>query len=318
MHEDAMPWYVRGVIGIGAWVTAVVLIALGAAFVFALLDLESGAAFALFGAVFFALGLYLLWQGPSGVFGQQLGIATAAAGAAMIAGGLAVEAESLWVGCAVAVAAGGAIVAATTDRILQFLAAALVLGFYVAALLEARSSQALDLVALATPAGLLLLLYPPRRDLMPTAVALLFTFPFVTVFLMADTYWMRNLETGGTFARILHIVLFLGLVYLHARRGADNRANLQVLAFAVAAVLVCLLLPPGGSAAMLILMLAYVIGSKTFALLGAALQAQFIVRYYYSLEMNLLDKSLLLMGVGTLLLALWWLLRRNARGKVPA
>lgn len=153
---------------------------------------------------------------------------------------------------------------------------------------------------------------------MPTAVALLFTFPLVTVFLMDDAYWIRNLEMRDTFARILHIVLFLGLVYLHARRGGDNKANLQVLAFAAAAVLVCLLLPPGGSAAMLILMLAYVIGSKPFALLGAALQAQFIVRYYYSLEMNLLDKSLLLMGVGALLLALWWLLRRTERGKVPA
>jgi uncharacterized membrane protein len=316
MHEDTMPWYVRWVIGLGAWVTAVVLVALGAAFVFSLLDLDSEAAFALFGAVFFALGLYLLWQGPSGIFGQQLGIATAAAGAGMISGGLAMETESLWVGCAVAVAVGGAIIAATTDRILQFLAAALALGFYVAALFEARSPHAFDLVALATPAGLLLLLYPPRRDLMPTAVALLFTFPLLTMFLMDGAYWMRDLELRSTFARILHIVLFLGLVYLHVRRGADNKANLQVLVFAAAAVLVCLLLPPGGSAAMLILMLAYVIGSKPFALLGAALQAQFIVRYYYSLEMNLLDKSLLLMAVGALLLALWWLLRPNERSKV--
>ena len=82
-----MPWYVRWVIGTGAWVTAVVLIALGAAFVFALLDIQNRAALAVFGAVLYGYGLWLLWHGASGIFAQQLGIATAAAGAAMIAAG---------------------------------------------------------------------------------------------------------------------------------------------------------------------------------------------------------------------------------------
>ena len=89
MSSDNMPWYVRWVIGLGAWVTALVLIALGGSFVYGLLELDSGAGIAVFGALFFALGLWLLWKGPSGVFGEQLGIATAAAGGAMICGGIA-------------------------------------------------------------------------------------------------------------------------------------------------------------------------------------------------------------------------------------
>ena len=66
----------------------------------------------------------------------------------------------------------------------------------------------------------------------------------------------------------------------------------------------------------LLLMLAFVIGSRPFALLGIALQSQFIARYYYSLEMSLLDKSLLLMGVGFVLLVLWWLSWRSTAKQV--
>lgn len=303
-----MPWYVRWVVGIGAWVTAVVLIALGGVFVFQLLDLNSPAALAVFGAALLGAGLWLLRQPASGIFARQLGVATAAAGTALASGGLAGEAESTWVGFAVAAAATAIIVTITTDKILQFLAAALAVGFYVFAVSKGGATHALDFVALATPAGLALLLYPPRRDLLPTAVVLLLTFPFVT---MLGWPFLGDWADRAAIGRILHILLFLWLVYLHWSQSGSGQANLQVLGFAVAAVAVCLLLPPGGSAAMLILMLAFVIGSKPFALLGSVLQAQFIVRYYYSLEMNLLDKSLLLMGVGAVLVVLWWLLRRK-------
>jgi uncharacterized membrane protein len=50
-----------------------------------------------------------------------------------------------------------------------------------------------------------------------------------------------------------------------------------------------------------------------FATLGIVLQAQFIMRYYYSLEMTLLDKSLLLMAVGVVLLLAWWFVQRSER-----
>lgn len=316
MSSDTSPWYARLVIGIGAWVTALVLIALGAVFIFSLLNAEN-VAFAVFGAVFFVFGLWMLWQGSSSVFAEQLGIAAAAAGGAMLCGGLTLEANSLWAGFVVASIVLLAVVLVTDEKILQFLAAALASGFYATALFDTEAAYALNFIALATPAGIALLLYPPRRDLMPTAVALLLTFPVVTIISMDRFLWRDDMQQSAQFAQILHIMLFLGLVYLHWRRSASNGANWQVLAFAAAAVLVCLLLPPGGSAAMLILMLSFVIGSRPFAFLGAALQSQFIVRYYYSLEMNLLDKSLLMMGVGGVLLVLWWLARRADSRTVP-
>jgi len=73
------------------------------------------------------------------------------------------------------------------------------------------------------------------------------------------------------------------------------------------------LLPPGGSAALLIMTYAYVVGSTPFATLGVVLQAQFMIRYYYNLEMTLLNKSILLMAVGAILLVAWWLAERGRK-----
>jgi len=311
MSETTTPWYVRWVIGVGAWVTAVVLMALGGAIVFSLLEIESISAFAYFGVVFFAAGIWFCRQAGSSIFAEQLGVATTAAGAAMVAIGFGGAAEDLWIGFVAATMMLFVVIALCNDRTIQFLVAMLALCFYVAAVLDLESEHTLDLIALATPLGLLLILFPPRRDMLPTAIAALMTFPVFSAFPRFDVFSMISVDQQGTIARILHIALFLGLVGLHLRNKLSTRATMSVVAFAVVAVLICLILPPGGSAAILILMLAFVVGSRPLALLGAALQSNFVVRYYYDLDMNLFDKSLLLMAVGALLIAVWWLLNRN-------
>ena len=312
MSNDTMPWYVRLVVGIGAWITALVLMALGGAIVFSLLELDEPAVLAVFGAAYLVLGLALLRKEDSGVFAQQLGLAVSAAGAALVAGGIAAEANELWVGFFVAALLTAGIIKFSQDKILQFLVAALTAGFYVSALIDNRTPYYIDFAALATPVGLLLLLRPPRRDMMPTAIALLAVFPILGLIVAESSgWWNRDLEQGGVFAQALHIVLFLMLVFLHWRNTTDPKVKAQVTAFAVIATSVCVLLPPGGSAAMLLMMLAFVIGSRPIAVIGAALQAQFITRYYYSLDMNLFDKSLLLIAVGALLLVAWWIVQRG-------
>ena len=318
MTNNAMPWYVRTVVGIGAWITAIVLVFLGATFAFSLLELDDPIAISYFGAVYLVPGLLLLRMTGSGVFAEQLGLALSAAGASMIAGGIAAELENLWAGLFVAIALLGVVVAVTTDRILQFLVAALAAGFYVAALVDARTAHLADLVALATPVGLVLMLTPPRRDLMPTAVALLLTFPVLSILMLDIGVGLTRVEPAGDFARFLHIVLFLLLAWLHWRHLEEDVAQRQTLAFAAVATAVCLLLPAGGSAAMLLLMVAFVIGSRPFAIIGALLQTLFVIRYYYFLEMTLLNKSLLLMGAGAVLLVAWWLIHRADTRRRPA
>jgi hypothetical protein len=310
-----MPWYAQWIVGIGAWITALVLVALGGAIYFVFFDFEALAVLAVIGIAYLALGLSLLQKEDGSVFRQQLGVATSAAGAALVSGGIAAETEELWLGFTIAVIMTAGIVMVSKNKTLQFLVAALAAAFFVSALMNNRVPYLLDLAALATPMGLFLLLRPPRRDLMPTAIVLLGVFPVLSVMEESSSWLFRNLNQDGTFAQVLHILLFLSLAFLHSRKTTESKVNVQIAAFATIATAVCLLLPPGGSAAMLIMMLAFVIGSKPFALLGAALQAQFIARYYYSLDMNLFDKSLLLIAVGALLLAAWWVVQQSdARG----
>lgn len=318
MADQVLPWYVRWVIGVGAWITAVVMMLLGGAIVFVALEFDSAGALAAIGAAYLGAGLWVLHQPDRGMFAQQLGIATAAAGGALISGGLAAEAEEVWVGIPVSAIVAAIVFRLSASRILQFLAAGLVAAFFVAALLTERVPYILDIVALATPAGLYLLLRPPQRDVTPAAIVLLLLFPLFSVFVMSDVYWVRNVEVGGWIARAIHIALFGWLVSMQWKQGGGQRVNARVAAFVAAAVAVCVLLPPGGSAALLIMTFAFVTGSAPYALLGVALQSQFIIRYYYSLEMNLLDKSLLLMAVGAVLLLAWWLAQRDSRTRSSA
>jgi uncharacterized membrane protein len=307
-----MPWYVKLVVGVGAWITAVVAMLLGGAIVLLLLKIESALALAVIGAAYLALGLWLLRQSDAGLFATQMGIATAAAGAALVSAGFAGEAEEVWVALPVAAVVAVVIFLLTTNKTLQFLTAALVAAVFVITLEAERVPYALDIVSVATPVGLYLLLNPPQRDLAPAAVVLLLTFPLFSVFIAPDTIWARDIEIGGWVARAVHIALFVWLVDGY-RRQRGWAVDQRVAIFTAAAVLVCLLLPPGGSAALLLMTLAYVTGSMAFATLGIVLQAQFIMRYYYSLEMTLLDKSLLLMAVGVVLLLAWWFVQRSER-----
>ncbi len=311
MTDDRLPWYVKLVVGVGAWITAVVLMFLGGAIVFVAMEFETGGALAFIGAAYLWMGLWIIRQPDRGIFANQLGVATAAAGAALVAGGFAAEAEEVWVGVPIAVAIAAAIFMVSTSRILQFLASALAAGFFVATLITEKTPYALDIVALATPVGLYLMLRPPKRDITPAAIVLLLLFPLYSIFIVPDAYWVRDIEMGGWIARTIHMALFIWLVALHWKQRASRSLNQGVIAFIVAALVVCVLLPPGGSAALLIMTFAYVTGSTPFATLGVVLQAQYMIRYYYSLEMSLLNKSFLLMAVGAVLLVAWWFAEHN-------
>ena len=310
MTDRQTPWYVRLVVGFGAWITAVVAMLLGGAIVLLLLEIESALALAVIGAIYLGLGVWLLRQPDARLFATQMGIATAGAGAALVSAGFAGEAGEVWVALPVSAAIAVMIFLVTTNRTLQFLAAALVAAVFVITLETERVPYALEIVALATPVGVYLLMNPPQRDVGPAALVLLLAFPLYSIFIAPDTIWGRDGQVGGWVARAVHIALFAWLV-LGYRRHRGTGIDEKVIAAIAVAALVCLLLPAGGSAALLLMTLAYVTGSMTLAALGVVLQAQFIIRYYYSLEMTLLNKSFLLMAVGIVILATWWLAQRK-------
>jgi hypothetical protein len=87
----AMTWYVRLIIGIGAWVTAIAAIVLGAVFLELALNVDAAGSLAVLGVIYLGIGLYLLRKMSGGEYLTQLGIAVSAAGVAMIVFGVRFE-----------------------------------------------------------------------------------------------------------------------------------------------------------------------------------------------------------------------------------
>jgi len=314
----AMPWYVRLVVGFGAWVTALVAIALGVAIIFFITDEHSTELLIVFGLAYLAAGLLLLGLAGSGVFVAQLGAAIAAAGVAMMTFGIIIEWSRIWPAFLAGVVVTSIIVVTTSNRTLQFLAALLTAGLFVFTLTDSNVPYILAIAALAGPVGMILLLRPLQRDLHPVAVVLLLVFPIFGWFYtdaVSVGIFEQTVAPGGWLAKSINIGLFLSLASIHWKRAATFDVQARLIVFSVAAIVIGVLLPPGGAAALAILMLAFVLGSRPLALLGILLQVNYIWRFYYDMDVSLLVKSGILVAVGvTLLLAWWMMMRRSPEG----
>jgi len=301
-------WLVDAVLAVAAWITAIGLFAFfGVAFEMLLRLQEPTLVHAGLGAAVFTAGLIFCRDPATGIYQAQLGIALAAAGAALWMAGIAVPRDSLIVAALAALVPAALVIAAAAPRGLQLLTSALFVGLGVVAIWDARLAQGADLLAFATVAGAGLLTFPPRYDLRPTAVVLLLTVPVAA--LLPDI--LGRLDADGWGARIIHAALVAALVREWTRRGTADRASMLAPALAAA---VALLLPAGGSAAMALLALAAILGSWPLAAIGSVTQVVFLWRFYADLQFDLLTKSGMLVAVGLLLIAVWvWLDRREGR-----
>jgi uncharacterized membrane protein len=305
----SMPWYVLLLLGLGAWITALIMIVFVAVFLDFVVGLdEPGLGSAAIGVAMFLCGLLIEAKIGESAFAEQFAIALVAAGAAVCAGSLGFEYESFWSAAAAATAMTAIDIWRGRNAQQQFLLAALAVGLGIAALSDAMVPGRVDIVALAMPIGTLLYLRPPLKDMRPTATALLLAMPLYAV--VADTLYGTTYGSASWPARVIAMATILLLAWLHGRGAAASQARLRQLFVAVVAAAVCLLLPPGGSTALAILMLAFTLGHRPLAIVGMLLEVYFVPRFYYDLDLSLLTKSWILMAVGIALLAAYAVLRR--------
>jgi len=304
------PWYVLLLLGLGAWITALIMIAFVAVFLgFALNVDEPGLGSAVIGAAMFLCGLFIQAKAKESVFAEQFAIALVAAGAAIAAFSLWFEFENLWIAAAAAAALTAIDIWRGRYAQQQFLLASLAIGLGIAAVSDATATASVDVVALAVPIGAWLYLRPPPKDVRPAATALLLAMPSYA--LVTDSLYAPAYGSGSWPARVIAMATILVLAWLRARGSAAPKARLRHLCVALAAAAVCLLLPPGGSAALVILMLAFTLGHWPLAIVGMLLEIYFVPRFYYDLDTSLLSKSWILMAVGITLLAAYAALRRG-------
>jgi uncharacterized membrane protein len=314
---DAPPWYVQIILGIGAWITALAMLLFVGAVLFLGLDYdEPDLGTAVIGAVLFVLGVVLGRQHRSSVFAAQFYAALAVAGLLAAAASIGLEHDSLAAATAVAAIGAIAIIAASRDLLLQFLASGLAAWLGIASALDREVPHLIVLLALALPIGTFLYLRPPPRDIRPTAMVLLLTMPGMDI--AGDTWLLEDGPADAWAARAIAMAVLCGLIWLHCRLLTMSQRVVAIAALAILAGAVGLLLPPGASAALAIMMLAFVLGSRPLAIIGTLTEIVFLWRFYYDLDATLLTKSLWLMGVGAVLLAAYVLLLGSDRWRSRA
>lgn len=294
------PWYLRAATAVGAWVTAAAMIlAVGLSFLPAF-DGEHLAMTAAGIGIAIAAGAVALHRGSRGAFATQFAIAAALAGQALLAAGIGLEFEAMVPAAAVAMASTALLAVAIRDPELQFLSSAGTIGAVFAALLEQEVPQASGILAAVTlPAALPLLLRPPSGfDLRGLAWALLLA-PLAAMSVPEvgglDADWLPRAAYAGALAATLALVW----------HGTAPERRPVVAAGGAVAMLVGAVAAAGIAGSLLLLALAFLLGSRMLAAVGAVAHVWFVSRFYYDLELTLLEKSGMLTGVGLLLLGLW-------------
>ncbi len=315
--RDDGPWYIQAVLGGGARVTAIAALVSVGLFMDLVLGIDEPDAFiAALGVALFLGSLWLLHGRADGPFASHIAVAFATAGMLLAVAGIGFPAESLWVA---AIAALPFAAAATWQRrsgLLQFLLVSVVLILWIVAAWDHLDRPMADLSALTMPVGTALLLYPPRRDLRPTAFALLVVplgFELVAgEFEPAFALWY------GWPAKAAFLALFGALFAVNLHRLISARARLSALLGAAGAIAAALLLPTSAAAALVLLLLAYCIGSRALAILGALAEVYLIWLFYVDHQSTLLAKSIVLMSVGAVLLLCYGVLTLAPRRGRPA
>jgi hypothetical protein len=312
------PVYVQALLAIGAWIASILVIAFVLtvlAFVVEL-DFEAAApAVVVVSIVLFAAGAAMQRGKPAGGFGHHFASALLAAGALMVPIAVGLQTGSMWAAAIAAALATAASALAARDRAAQFLAAALTVGLVAGGFAEAGLPYLIELAALAAVAGTLLLLYPPRRDLAPTAAVLLLFMPALMVVLAEGAFGIGfGIGGEGLAARVIQAALIVWLLHQHRALSGQKAVDATTVALGLVFVLVSVLLPPGGAAALTLMMLAFVLGLRGLAAIGVLFQIYFVSRFYYDLDATLLDKSLILMAVGVLALGAYALVAHRVAG----
>jgi hypothetical protein len=305
-REDA-PWYMQLVLGVGAWITAIAALFFVGITMNLVFDIdEPDVVVALIGAAVFVASLWLLRHRPHGAFTAHAAVAFAVAGTLLAAAGVGAPAESLGWTAVATLPFAAASIWQQRSLLLQFLVVSVTLILVTVAAWDHWDRLIANLPAIFIPFGVALLLYPPRHDMRPTAFALLILPLGFDVAASAlgggTTSWFRWLAQG------LLLAVFAFLFAINWRRVTDRQDRLLALVSAIAIAVVTFLLPIGASATLVLLALAYTLGSRTLAAIGALLEIYFIWSFYWDLDESLLTKSIILMAAGAVLLLCYGLL----------
>ena len=304
--DDSSPWFVRALLGFGAWNAAILLLIFCG--LMDLFDSEAGMIFV--GVLAWTITTFARRSSRS-EFGVQLRMACNIAGQVLIAAGVGEATNELEPACLVAMAVGTATVIFYRDTTMRFLSTLAVLA--AAGLLAGQSDSGLGfqlLVLVTAVAAGAVWLAPPRWDLglfgdLREPVGFGLAAGLYGLLVIGCTGELRYDDTDW--------LATLGLAVAMMALGLGQRnATGVAMAAAIALLGVITLGSPGVLAALGGIVIAY--HRRSIILLGLSIVflVVFIWFYYYDLHISLLAKSGVLFLSGCVLLALRFLVARKA------
>lgn len=133
----------------------------------------------------------------------------------------------------------------------------------------------------------------------------------VTLYLSNDKWFARN-QTYHWMPALAAILCTLLLVpYIWTKLGIQDTLKRVFILIAAALVMAPTFWAPGIAAAVLIILISFLVNYKTGLVLGSLALIVFVSDYYYHLPINLMTKSLLMMGSGVLFLLFYFLSRKQ-------
>lgn len=309
---ESSPWYVKALAGVGAWFAAFFL---GTFFGVAGL-IDSWESMVIWGAILAVAAIGLKRWLRNSIFWGQLAFAFSLAGQGLLIGGVGWQVESITTAALFAAGLAALMFLLYPDTLHRLLTLLLFVVAWLVIIYEREQPDLIHLVALGLAVGsvavwqgeLRLIVsrwHPFRAPLaygLPIALFGLCILPLIDFFGVSHWWW-----TAGGLALLLLYVAYQIL------RDLDWSPLSPVGLWTVAAVLL-LLVPaystPGILAALIMLLLGYWRGSSLLMGLATLFLLFFLSAYYYNLDITLLNKSYILMGTGSVLLALRFGLQR--------
>lgn len=316
-EESAVPWYVAGLIGISGWVAAGFLIGF-----LALAELLSGPETTLIiGIVFCIAALVITYAARRAIFPNQLAFALSLAGQALIIGSRLDNFETEEIVATVLVLETILFIV-YPDALHRLISFAAIITATAIQLGNWSWNEGFPLLALLLAVGAFLVWWQQipiqlsrfRCFFPPLAIGLPLGGLGLCITQLIDFEYFEARWWLAAFGIALLLLLLAGLVLRELSLQPLSIAGVGVLGI-VAIVMIPAFNTPGIIMALLVLAIAYWRNSTLLLGIGILGLLAFLSAYYYNLELDLLTKSLLLMGsgLGTLCVrfVLGWLTQRE-------
>jgi len=324
--EDNMPWYMEMFLGFAGVFTAILAMSFLGSLLAITLNIDSPMSFMILGLVVYA-GAIIARLNTDGLFPRHFFNTLLMGGGALAVFGAALwfEGEALFIIFSVVLST--LTLWLVSDRILEFLMAAGIAGLLVYGLLHYQIAYAfiwlyivcvlLGIVCLTRPVKTGFKKWRHTRVLGAAGAAFLLAPCIFAVFLLnAKLADQMHLGMSGGWAErsASVIVTAVAIWHLNLRRMADTvfRPHYVITLLLLLAIT---LMPLGSAAALLIILTGYILGLRSLTVIGVLAQIGFMTWYYYDMDITLLNKSLLLMGFGAVLLVIYGIVVNRMESK---